>query len=389
MEPKNSNSWPTKKLGEICDILDSLRKPVTKRDRENGPYHYYGATGIQDHVNNYIFDEDLVLVGEDGAKWDAGESSAYRISGKTWVNNHAHVLRPHRNLVLDDWLVHFLNVSDLTIYITGATVKKLNQAKLRAIEIPLPPIDEQKRIVAKLEKLLGKVKEARKLRKESQELSKNLLPAELHKIFEDGKKKGWKEYAFGEISYIARGGSPRPISEYITESADGINWIKIGDATLSNKYIYNTKQKIKPEGLRNSRKVDEGDLLLSNSMSFGRPYIMKTRGAIHDGWLVIKPNRKIIDEEFLYQVLSAPQTIVAMNYLAGGAVVKNLNIDRVNTIQILTPPLFKQKEIVERLDAISEKVKKLQEYQNQTAEDLNKLEQSILHQAFSGNLFNL
>src|SRR3989344_3746442 len=132
-------SWPTKKLGEACEILDNLRKPITRRDREPGPYPYYGATGIQDHVAGYIFDEDLILVGEDGARWGAGENSAYKISGKSWVNNHAHVLRPHRDILLDDWLVYYLNISDLSEYITGTTVKKLNQAKLRSIPIPLPP----------------------------------------------------------------------------------------------------------------------------------------------------------------------------------------------------------------------------------------------------------
>src|SRR3989344_4720915 len=176
-------TYTTKKLGEDCDILDSKRKPVTKRARTPGPYPYYGATGVQDHVSEYLFDEDLILVGEDGARWGAGDNSAYKISGKTWVNNHAHVLRPHRNIVLDDWIIYFLNISDLSDYITGSTVKKLNQEKLRAIEIPLPPIAEQRKIVARLEKVLGKVKEAKRLRAEAESATASLLPAELHKIF--------------------------------------------------------------------------------------------------------------------------------------------------------------------------------------------------------------
>ena len=93
-------------LGEICEILDRRRKPITKKDRIPGPYPYYGATGVLDYVEGYLFDEPLVLVGEDGAKWDAGENTAFAIDGKCWVNNHAHVLRTDRSIILDNWLIY-------------------------------------------------------------------------------------------------------------------------------------------------------------------------------------------------------------------------------------------------------------------------------------------
>lgn len=176
--------WPVKKLGELCDILDSQRKPVTKKDRKPGPYPYYGATGVQDYVADYIFDEPLVLVGEDGAKWGAGEETAYRVEGKYWVNNHAHVLRPQRDILLDGWLAYFLNISDLSEYITGLTVKKLNQERLRSIEIPVPPIEEQKRIVAKLEKILSKIQEAKKLKSEQLAELSALQQSVLHQAFQ-------------------------------------------------------------------------------------------------------------------------------------------------------------------------------------------------------------
>lgn len=152
------NNWQIKKLGEICDVLDNKRKPVTQRDRVSGKYPYYGATGIQDYVSEYIFDERLVLIGEDGAKWGAGENTAFAVDGKCWVNNHAHVIRPHRDEVLDNWIIYFLNVNDLSKYITGLTVQKLNQEKMRSIEMPLPSIKEQKKIVKKLDELFEQTK---------------------------------------------------------------------------------------------------------------------------------------------------------------------------------------------------------------------------------------
>lgn len=139
------------KLGDVVEILDSKRKPITKSDRKEGIYPYYGATGELDRVAEYLFDEPLVLLGEDGAKWGAAENSAYKISGKTWVNNHAHVLRPNRERVLDTYLTEFLNAVSLDRYITGGVVPKLNQENMRKIVILLPSIEDQKRIVAKLE----------------------------------------------------------------------------------------------------------------------------------------------------------------------------------------------------------------------------------------------
>jgi type I restriction enzyme, S subunit len=144
-------TWPQIPLGEVCDVLDSRRKPVTKRDRIAGQIPYYGATGILDYVADYIFDEKLVLIGEDGAKWGPGEKTAFAAEGKYWVNNHAHVIRPRREMVMDEWIIYFLNFSDLSQFITGLTVPKLNQGKLCEIPIPLPSLPEQQRFVAILD----------------------------------------------------------------------------------------------------------------------------------------------------------------------------------------------------------------------------------------------
>lgn len=146
-------NWKWVKLGEVCEILDSKRKPITKTDRKSGIYPYYGATGIVDYVDEYLFDERLVLLGEDGAKWGMGDNSSFIIDGKTWVNNHAHVLRT-KGCVLDDWLVISTRGQDLSKFITGTTVPKLNQKRMCEILIPLPPFGEQKRIVEKVEAMM-------------------------------------------------------------------------------------------------------------------------------------------------------------------------------------------------------------------------------------------
>lgn len=145
------SQYPMVPLGDVVDILDSKRRPITKHDRDPGPYPYYGATGVLDHVADYIFDEPLVLLGEDGAKWGPRERSAFSILGKTWVNNHAHVIRPKRDRLLDDYLIELLNLADLMPFITGVTVPKLNQQKMREIQIPVPPLEVQREIVAEIQ----------------------------------------------------------------------------------------------------------------------------------------------------------------------------------------------------------------------------------------------
>ena len=134
----------------------------------------------------------------------------------------------------------------------------------------------------------------------------------------------WPQVKIGDVCIVERGGSPRPIDKYITNAEDGINWIKIGDADDS-MYITSTAQKIIPEGAKKSRYVQPGDFLLSNSMSFGRPYILKIDGCIHDGWLVLRDKNGLLDKRFLYYYLSAPVTYQKFKSLAVGGVVNNLN----------------------------------------------------------------
>jgi type I restriction enzyme S subunit len=178
--------WPTVPLGELCEILDSKRKPVTKSDRVHGDVPYYGATGILDYVKDYIFDERLVLLGEDGAKWGAGDNSAFIVEGKTWVNNHAHVLRPNRQKILDEWLTNFLVSTDLSEYVSGVTVPKLNQGRMREIPVPVPPIPIQEVI---LERLAAAREDMNQLLENSNskvKLISELREALLHQAFVEG-----------------------------------------------------------------------------------------------------------------------------------------------------------------------------------------------------------
>jgi type I restriction enzyme S subunit len=182
---------------------------------------------------------------------------------------------------------------------------------------------------------------------------------------------------------IARGGSPRPIKDFITDDPNGINWIKIGDATASGKYIYETKQKIIPEGIQRSRLVKEGDFILSNSMSFGRPYIMGISGCIHDGWLVLSAKDKSIDQDFLYYLLGSPFVFKQFDNLAAGSTVRNLNIDLVSGVKIPLLPIPEQKRIVAILDQAFAEIEKARANAEQNLKNARELFESYLQQVFS------
>ena len=186
------------RLEDICEILDSRRIPITASDRVSGPYPYYGANGVQDYVNDYIFDDELVLLAEDGGNFGSKERPiAYRVSGKCWVNNHAHVLKP-RAVIDVDYICYALMFYDVSSLVNGATRQKLTQADMRKMEIPMRSMAEQRRIIMQL-KAATKVISARK-----QQLDKldDLIKARFVEMFGDviHNNLGWQQYMFSDIA---------------------------------------------------------------------------------------------------------------------------------------------------------------------------------------------
>jgi len=189
----------------------------------------------------------------------------------------------------------------------------------------------------------------------------------------------------GEIFGIERGGSPRPIQHYLTDDLDGAPWIMIGDTKAGGKYIDCTKSRITRDGIRKSREVFPGELLLSNSMSFGRPYILRTYGCIHDGWLVLKPKRDDIDIDYAYHALGSVQTMAQFQKQAAGATVKNLNKEIVASVQIPLPPLEEQR----RIAAILDKCNDIQVADRKRCETLERFQASYFRHLFGEpSIFN-
>ena len=174
------------------------------------------------------------------------------------------------------------------------------------------------------------------------------IPAIRFKGFSDT----WEQRKFSDLVQIERGGSPRPIDDFITDSPDGLNWVKIGDAPAQGNYITKTAEKIKPEGLSKTREVHPGDLILSNSMSFGKPYIMGIDGCIHDGWLLIRNTYKVFDLTFLCHLLGTPQMIIQYKSLAAGSTVNNLNKELVGNTVVTIPTIKEQRVLGQYLETL-------------------------------------
>lgn len=171
-------------------------------------------------------------------------------------------------------------------------------------------------------------------------------------IADDAIPEDWEVSLLGDKVDIYRGGSPRPIESYITQNENGINWIKIGDVRPNDKYINSTQERIVPTGANFSREVHKGDFILSNSMSFGRPYILNIDGCIHDGWLTIQNYEKSFDTDFLYYLLSSDGVYKQYVQMAAGSSVQNLNKDKVNELKVVIPPLPEQRRIAQALSDV-------------------------------------
>ena len=360
-------------IGEICDILDSKRIPITASNRKSGPYPYYGANGIQDYVDDYIFDDELVLLAEDGGNFGSKDKPiAYRVSGKCWVNNHAHVLKPKEGVDVD-YLCYSLMFYDVTGLVNGATRQKLTQADMRKMNIPLPSLEEQRKIAA----VLDKVSDLIAKRRQQLEKLDLLVKARFVEMFGDinTNDKGWDVKPLGELCTIVRGGSPRPIEKYL---GGDMPWIKIGDATDDeNIYLHSTKEHIIKEGISKSRLVKSGSLIFANcGVSLGFARIITFDGCIHDGWLAMEDIDESLDKVFLLQALN--QMTQHFREIAPAGTQPNLNTSIMKSYLQVVPPLELQREFIDFYTGVN----KLKITIKQGFEQLELLKKALMQEYF-------
>ncbi|GLR63515.1 restriction endonuclease subunit S [Marinospirillum insulare] len=369
--------WAHKKLMDVCILQRGFDLP--KAQRKSGEFPLISSSGYIDFHSVAKVKGPGVVTGRSGSI-----GQVFYIKEDFWpLNTTLYIKDFHGN---DPRFVFYLLESfNLSRYTSGAGVPTLNRNHVHDEIVHVPVnVDEQKRLVAILDEAFAGIEQARAKTEQNLKNARELFESYLQQVFSQ-RGKGWVEKTLGEAVTVERGSSPRPIKNYQTDSVDGVNWVKIGDTKEGQKYIEKTKEKITRKGAEKSRFVDVGDFILSNSMSFGRPYIMATQGYIHDGWFVLRLPENI-DTEYFYYLLSSPYLKDQFQSLAAGAIVKNISGDLVKKAILPIPPTSVQKNIALKLATLASEIERLEEIYNSKAKNIEELKQSILQKAFSGEL---
>ena len=337
-----------KPLLEVCDLLDSKRVPVTSNKRIHGPYPYYGANGIQDYVNDYIFDDDLVLLAEDGGNFGSKDKPiAYRVSGKCWVNNHAHVLKPREGLNVD-YLCYSLMYYDTKGLVNGATRQKLTQAAMKNIKIPILAYNEQLKIV----KRIAMVSTLINNRKKELSLLDKLVKSRFLERFGDPIINPF-DYPIHELGdYIENltSGS-RGWARYYAD--DGNAWfitiknVKNCKITVDNMQTINAPDNAEAKRTR----VKEGDLLISITADLGRTGVVTKEIANKGSYInqhlsCIRLNRHALEPLYVAYFMESEAGKRQFKKENQSAVKAGINFKSIQSLKLMVPPLVRQEEFL-------------------------------------------
>lgn len=397
--------WVGTNLENVVEILDSRRVPVNNTERqsriegkpESELFPYYGATGEVGKIDSYLFDEELIALGEDGVPFfDPRKAKAYMLYGKTWVNNHAHVLKALNGLSDNRYLCHFLNQFDYQDYVNGGTRLKLTQANMRRIPVNLPPLAEQKIIAEKLDTLLAQVDSAKARLERIPHILKRFRQAVLAaavsgRLTEEWKNacgyEKWEKKQLKEISVsVSDGDHQAP-----PKSNSGIPFLVISDVNSGMINLENVSRWVPEEyfrSLKGIRKPEKNDILYTVTGSFGIPIIVNIDESFcfQRHIAIIKPDHGVINYKYLAIYLRSPKILKCAAEVATGTAQKTVSLSNLRKFEILVPPLPEQTEIVRRVEQLFAYADTVEKQVNAALARVNNLTQSILAKAFRGEL---
>lgn len=371
------------KLEDVCEILDSKRVPITASNRQPGPYPYYGANGIQDYVAGYIFDDELVLLAEDGGNFGSKEKPiAYRVSGKCWVNNHAHVLKPKAGIDVD-YLCYSLMFYDVTGLVNGATRQKLNQADMKKMEIPLPPLDEQRRIAAVLDKVSGLIAK----RREQLDKLDELVKARFVEMFGDlgNPLCKYPKYSLAKLCMTPDDIKCGPFGTQLNKNEYQKNGVALWEIPQINSGFklkpthFLTKEKA--EKLR-AYSLEPGDIAMSRKGNVGQCGIFPAgykSGIIHSDVLRIRVDRRRVNPCFMmYQLHLSSAVQHQIEKVSSGAIMAGINVTKLKEIEVYIPELNLQTQFADFFDYTDKSKLTIQ----QSLDKLEVLKKALMQQYF-------
>ncbi len=383
--------WRLANIGSCAEILDSKRVPLSERQRteQKGNFPYCGANGVIDYIGDYIFDGEYILVAEDGGNYEKFQDSAYLMSGKFWVNNHAHIIKAINSASTNRFLLYWLNYADLRKYVTGSTRTKLNQDRLRDIILPLPPIREQQSIAEILWVVDRKIESIDKEIQATEKLKTGLMQTLLTKGI------GHTKFKMTEIGEIPEEWDVKPLHALSLNITDG----KHGDCrnekdsgyyfvsskdVNEKKIVYESVRQITKEDFEEAHrrtKLEPEDVLLTNSGSIGKLAIaeddaLTSRTTFQKSVAIIKPDKKVIYPKYLYYVLLDKTS--ALGKAANGSAQKNLLLRDLREFKVQLTHIAEQMKIAEVLTASDKKIELLIKKKDETVSLKKALMQALL-----------
>jgi type I restriction enzyme S subunit len=396
--------WQVKRLGEVCEVLDNLRKPINSTERQhriagksqNELFPYYGATGQVGWIDSFLTNGDYVLIGEDGAPFlDIYKDKAYKIKGKTWVNNHAHILKGKEQYLINDYALYYLNSINYREYVNGTTRLKLTKSNLVDIQFILPPLPEQQAIVAKIEELFSDLDNGKQQLQTAQQQLKVYRQSLLKWAFE-GKLTN-KDVKEGELPV---GWKLKELKDITTVQGDGlhgtpkysdsgeyyfINGNNLNDGKIEIKE--NTKRISLEEFNKYKKPLNENTILVSINGSLGYTAFYNNEKVVLGKSACYFNVLEIINKFYIRYFLTSNQFTSYANKKATGSTIKNVGLKAMRELQIPIPPTLQEQQlIVDELESKLTVCDKIEETISQSLLQVETLRQSILKKAFEGKL---
>ena len=384
------NGWQIKTLDQFSTNLDSRRIPITKDIRKGGEYPYYGASGIVDYVADYIFDEDALLISEDGANLLARSTPiAFPASGKYWVNNHAHILR-FANITTQRFVELYFESISIVDYVTGAAQPKLTQKALNSIPIPLPPLAEQQRIVSMLGEAFEKIATAKANAEKNLQNARALFESHLSDVFTK-EGKAWVDTTIGKQITLLTGFAFK--SKRYTVAEKDVRLLG-GDNILQGFLRWESERRwpVDEAHLYEKFFLCEGDVVLA----MDRPWVksgLKCAQLVKEDLPCLLIQRtaclrggKNLNSRLLYYLICSNAFVKHILGVQTGSGVPHISGHQILSFAFFLPSLSEQASIVATLDSLSAETQCLEAIYRQKLAALEALKKSLLDQAFSGGL---
>lgn len=395
-----SDAWEQRKLGDIADIVGGGTPSTGNQSYWDGYIDWYAPAEIADQIYANSSQKKITGLGYENSSAKmlppgtvlftsrAGIGKTAILTRKGCTNQGFQSIVPHRG-ELDSYFI-FSRTEELKRYGelvgAGSTFVEVSGKQMAVMELMMPPTMREQQTIGGFFQQLDHLitlhqRKFEKLTNVKKSMLEKMFPqngSSYPEIRFKGFTDPWEQRKLSELVQIERGGSPRPIDDFITDAPNGLNWVKIGDAPTQGNYITKTAEKIRPEGLSKTREVHPGDLILSNSMSFGKPYIMGIDGCIHDGWLLIRNTYGVFDLTFLCHLLGTPQMLSQYRSLAAGSTVNNLNKELVGNTYVTIPSITEQRV----LGAYLEQLDNLITLHQRELEKLQNIKKSMLEKMF-------